>query len=192
LLGHKMLRKSTDIGVTQLPYEAMTCGNCKFKLSHANAAETPCKSVNRCTCFELPAIVSPYAKSMLRHLSPTQAIYRRLQTAFTDGWRNWVGLRWYLMKLQNAESAFKRIMSFAYLRNCSKNSKKFTNAFPVFGHRVVVTYFADSKLQFPHTTRLELTFVNFAHLFGAKGGYAGTGLGSPARACGLSKILVLR
>jgi len=34
------------------------------------------ESVNRCTCFELPATVSPYAKSRLRHLPPTQAIYR--------------------------------------------------------------------------------------------------------------------
>jgi len=41
----------------------------------------------------LPAIVTPYAKSRLRHLPTTQAIYRRLQTAFTAGWRSWVGLR---------------------------------------------------------------------------------------------------
>jgi len=39
----------------------------------------PCVSVNRCTCFELPAVVSPYAKSRLRYLTPAQAIYRRLQ-----------------------------------------------------------------------------------------------------------------
>jgi len=35
-----------------------------------------CESVNRLACFELPAIVSPYARSRLQHLPPTQAICR--------------------------------------------------------------------------------------------------------------------
>jgi len=152
-----MLRKPTRIGVTQLPYEAVTCGNCKFMLSHANVTRPPAKSVNRGDCFELPAIVSPYVKSRLRYLLPTQAIYRRLQTAFTAGWRSWVGLRRYLTQLQNAESAFKS----------SENSKKFTNAVGVFGHRVAVTLFTNNELQIPYTTRLEVKFVNFAHLFPA-------------------------
>jgi len=87
-LGCRMLRKRTDIGVTQLPYEAMTCA-----------------------------------------------------------------------------------ISSSSWRNCSKNVKKFTNAFPVFGHRLAVTLFTNKELQIPHTTRLEVKFVNFAHLFSAGGGY---------------------
>jgi len=143
-LRYRMLRKCTDIGLTQLPCEAMTCGNCKFALSHANVTRPPPKFVNICR------------KSLV-----CKELY--LQTVFAAGWRNWVALRWYLMKLQNAESAFKRMIGLAYLRNCPKNIKFFTNAFPVFGHRIAVTLFTNKELQFPYTTRLELTFVNFAH-----------------------------
>ncbi len=71
-----MLHTPTPSVSTQPVYVARGCVHPQFTLSHANVTETPAKSVNRCTCFELPAIVTPYARSRLRHLPPAQAIYR--------------------------------------------------------------------------------------------------------------------
>jgi len=147
LVPNNMLHSPTYSISTQPAYVAMGCVHPQFTLNRANVTRPPAKSVNRCR------------KSL---------VYKELylQTVFAAGWRSWVGLRRYLTQLQNAESAFKRMMSLAYLRNCSKNVKIFTNAFPVFGHRVSVTPFADRDLQIPHTTRLEVKFVNFARLCG--------------------------
>ncbi len=102
-----MLHSPTCSVSTQPLYVATCCVHSQFTLSHANVTETPAKSVNRLACFELPAIVSPYAKSRLRYLPPTQAIYRRLQTVFTAGWRSWVGLCRYTMQPQGAQEVGK-------------------------------------------------------------------------------------
>jgi len=88
-----MLHAPTLRVSTQAAYIARTCAISRVALSHSNVTEPPAKSVNRRACFELPAIVSPYARSMLGRLTPAQAIYRRLQTAFAAGLRSWVALR---------------------------------------------------------------------------------------------------